>query len=116
MDNPHGTPAWKVENGTLVNPGNGSELINDKKFGGFKLHLEFNCEPLAEDTADLALKLPAIPDAWQFLIDIIPAQLAGEHLAQISGVDCDSFRYCSYIVEAEYGLMNDNVAVPKEGS
>jgi glucosamine 6-phosphate synthetase-like amidotransferase/phosphosugar isomerase protein len=24
--------------------------------------------------------------------------------------------YCSYIVETEYGLMNDKVVVPKEGS
>jgi glucosamine--fructose-6-phosphate aminotransferase (isomerizing) len=71
---------------------------------------------LAEGTADLALDLPAIPEAWQFLIDVIPAQLAAEHLAEISGVDCDSFRYCSYIVETEYGLMNDKVVVPKEGS
>jgi glucosamine--fructose-6-phosphate aminotransferase (isomerizing) len=71
---------------------------------------------LAADTTDLVLNLPAIPEAWQFLIDIIPAQLAAEHLAEISGVDCDSFRYCSYVVETEYGLMNDKVAVPKEGS
>jgi len=71
---------------------------------------------LAEETADLVLELPAIPEAWQFLIDMIPAQLAAEHLAELSGVDCDSFRYCSYIVEDEYGLTNDKVAVPKEES
>jgi glutamine---fructose-6-phosphate transaminase (isomerizing) len=69
---------------------------------------------LSEDPADLMLELPAIPEAWQFLIDIIPAQLASEHLAELSGVDCDSFRYSSYIVEDEYGLTNDKVAVPKE--
>jgi glutamine---fructose-6-phosphate transaminase (isomerizing) len=69
---------------------------------------------LAEETADLVLELPTIPEAWQFLIDIIPAQLAAEHLAEISGADCDSFRYCSYIVEDEYGLTNDKVAVQKE--
>ena len=38
-----GTPAWKVENGNLVSPGNGPELINDSKFQDFKLHVEFNC-------------------------------------------------------------------------
>jgi hypothetical protein len=43
MDNPNGTPPWTVENGTLVSPGHGPELINDKKFQDFKLHLEFNC-------------------------------------------------------------------------
>lgn len=39
------TPAWKVENGELVTPGNGPELINDSKFEDFKLHVEFNCGP-----------------------------------------------------------------------
>jgi hypothetical protein len=34
---------WKVENGVLVSPGNGPELINDSKFEDFKLHVEFNC-------------------------------------------------------------------------
>ena len=34
---------WKVENGALVTPGNGPELINDRKLEDFKLHVEFNC-------------------------------------------------------------------------
>jgi len=34
---------WKVENGELISPGNGPELINDSKFEDFKLHVEFNC-------------------------------------------------------------------------
>ena len=38
-----GMPVWKVENGNLVSPGNGPELINDSKFQDFKLHVEFNC-------------------------------------------------------------------------
>ena len=40
-----GTTAWKVENGNLISPGNGPELINDSKFEDFKLHVEFNCGP-----------------------------------------------------------------------
>ena len=36
---------WKVENGELISPGNGAELINDSKFEDFKLHVEFNCGP-----------------------------------------------------------------------
>jgi len=36
-------PAWKVENGTLISPGRGAELISDRKFRDFKLHVEFNC-------------------------------------------------------------------------
>ena len=36
-------PAWKVENGTLISPGRGAELISNAKFQDFKLHVEFNC-------------------------------------------------------------------------
>ena len=42
---PKATAAWKIENGTLVTPGRGPELITDAKFGDFKLHVEFNCGP-----------------------------------------------------------------------
>jgi len=42
---PAPTVAWKVENGTLVSPGHGPELISDAKFEDFKLHVEFNCAP-----------------------------------------------------------------------
>ena len=38
-----GTTLWKIEDGNLVSPGNGPELINDSKFKDFKLHVEFNC-------------------------------------------------------------------------
>jgi hypothetical protein len=39
------SPAWKVDNGLLVSPGHGPELINNSKFEDFKLHVEFNCGP-----------------------------------------------------------------------
>ena len=39
---PNAKPAWTVENGILVSPGHGPELINDSKFEDFKLHVEFN--------------------------------------------------------------------------
>ncbi|HXW56116.1 MAG TPA: DUF1080 domain-containing protein [Candidatus Cybelea sp.] len=45
MDRPNPSSVWKVENGNLVSPGNGPELINDFKFEDFKLHVEFNCGP-----------------------------------------------------------------------
>ncbi len=38
-----GPPEWTVQNGDLVSPGNGPELIADSKFQDFKLHVEFNC-------------------------------------------------------------------------
>jgi hypothetical protein len=40
---PNATPMWTVENGTLVSPGHGPELISNSKFNDFKLHVEFNC-------------------------------------------------------------------------
>ncbi|MGO8788976.1 MAG: DUF1080 domain-containing protein [Terriglobia bacterium] len=40
-----GNSHWKVEDGTLVNHGHGSEIITTSKFEDFKLHLEFNCGP-----------------------------------------------------------------------
>jgi len=42
-DKENPTAAWKVEDGALVSPGHGPELINDSKFQDFKLHIEFNC-------------------------------------------------------------------------
>jgi hypothetical protein len=45
QDTTGASSAWKVENGALVTPGNGPELINDSKFEDFKLHVEFNCGP-----------------------------------------------------------------------
>ncbi len=38
-----GTTVWKVEDRSLVSPGNGPELINASSFEDFKLHVEFNC-------------------------------------------------------------------------
>ncbi|MGB2593264.1 MAG: SIS domain-containing protein [Candidatus Acidiferrum sp.] len=71
---------------------------------------------LREDAGDLVLQITAaVPLGWQFLFDIIPAQLVAERLARLSGVDCDSFRICSYIVGEEYGLLADELAVKSEG-
>ena len=42
---PNSTATWKVENGTLLSPGHGPDLITDAKFEDFKLHVEFNCAP-----------------------------------------------------------------------
>ena len=43
MSDPNPTTVWKVENGTLVSPGHGPEIIHEQKFQDFKLHVEFNC-------------------------------------------------------------------------
>lgn len=41
-DKPNSTATWTVKDGTLITPGRGPELINDRKFEDFKLHIEFN--------------------------------------------------------------------------
>ncbi len=68
---------------------------------------------LPPDAADLVFQLPSVPAEWQFMIDILPAQLAAEHLSRLSGMDCDSFRVCSYIVEDEYGLIAAEAGIRK---
>jgi glutamine---fructose-6-phosphate transaminase (isomerizing) len=61
---------------------------------------------LPSDSADLVVQLPPWPSGWQFLMDIIPAQLAAETLSRLSGADCDSFRFASYVVEGDKGLLH----------
>jgi glucosamine--fructose-6-phosphate aminotransferase (isomerizing) len=72
------------------------------KLGACVMMIGQNVPP---DAGELVLQLPEIAAEWQFLIDIVPAQLAAEKLARLSGVDSDTFRYCSFIVEYEYGLL-----------
>ena len=62
-------------------------------------------QKVPRDGGDLSIELPEVPSSWQFLIDCIPAQLAAEQQARVSGVDCDSFRLCSFVVEDEAGLL-----------
>ncbi|HEY6401882.1 MAG TPA: SIS domain-containing protein, partial [Blastocatellia bacterium] len=63
-------------------------------------------EELSDDAGDLVFSLPKSPRGWQFLIDVIPAQLAAERLSRLRGVDCDSLRLCPYIVENEGGIIS----------
>jgi glucosamine--fructose-6-phosphate aminotransferase (isomerizing) len=68
-------------------------------------------ERLPQNAGDLVCHLPASPLHWQSVIDILPVQLAAERLSRMSGVDCDSFRICSYIVEDESGLLHKQAEV-----
>jgi len=43
MTDPNAAAVWKVENGTLISPGHGPEIVHDSEFQDFKLHVEFNC-------------------------------------------------------------------------
>jgi glutamine---fructose-6-phosphate transaminase (isomerizing) len=82
-----------------------------RKLGGSVLVIG---QKVPQDAGELVLQIPAAPVGWQFLFDTLPAQLAAERLASLAGVDCDSFRICSYIVQGEYGLINEQVAAPEE--
>jgi glutamine---fructose-6-phosphate transaminase (isomerizing) len=62
------------------------------------------------DSGDLVFNLPVFPAEWQFVIDIIPAQLAAEKLARLSGVDPDTFRLCSFVVDEDGGLLPKRAA------
>lgn len=42
-----GPPSWTVQNGNLVTPGNGPELVSAIKVQDFKLHVEFNSAPVS---------------------------------------------------------------------
>lgn len=61
---------------------------------------------LPAGAGDLVFDLPEVPPAWQFVLDVVPVQLAAEHLSRVRGVDCDTFRLCSYVVESEGGLLH----------
>jgi hypothetical protein len=50
---------------------------------------------------------------WRSVIDTLPIQLAAERLSRMRGVDCDSFRVCSFVVEDEHGLWHKK-AVPTD--
>ena len=71
---------------------------------------------LDTNSAQCVLNLPPVPSALQFVIDVIPAQIAAERLAALRGEDCDSFRLCSYIVEDEGGLGQSGQALQSAGA
>ena len=63
-------------------------------------------QKLQPETADCVLSIPPIAGEWQFLTEIIPAQVCAEYISRVRGVDCDTFRACQYIVSAEGGLSS----------
>jgi glucosamine--fructose-6-phosphate aminotransferase (isomerizing) len=71
-------------------------------------------EKLPGDAGDLVCQLPSSPPDWQFAIDVLPIQLAAERLSRLVGVDCDSFRVCSFVVEDEHGLLRKKAEVSQD--
>jgi len=62
-------------------------------------------QDLPLSAGDLVVQIPVLPSAWQFVLDIVPIQIASECLARLGNQNCDEFRLCSYIVEDEGGLI-----------
>jgi len=62
-------------------------------------------QDLPARAADVVIQLPSIPAEWQYVVDIIPIQIAAECLSRRRNQDCDRFRLCQYIVEDEGGLI-----------
>jgi glucosamine--fructose-6-phosphate aminotransferase (isomerizing) len=73
-------------------------------------------EKLPKDAGDLVCQLPPSPLHWQFVVDVLPIQLAAERLSRLAGVDCDSFRICSYVVEDEHGLLGKKAEASPNGN
>ncbi|MCL2639776.1 MAG: SIS domain-containing protein [Phycisphaerales bacterium] len=62
---------------------------------------------ISDSHADLTLPIPPLPKEiarWQFLFDIIPAQLAAYHMAIARNADPDTFGICPYVITTEGGL------------
>ncbi|HEX4488409.1 MAG TPA: SIS domain-containing protein [Terriglobales bacterium] len=62
-------------------------------------------QELPATAGDVVIQLPSTPAGWQFVLDIIPIQIASECLARLGNQNCDGFRLCQYIVENEGGLL-----------
>ena len=81
---------------------NDFQLINDMYSRGIKLLTIGNNLPA--ELKGLKIEMPGVLNSFQPIINIIPVQLAVDRFASIKGEDCDSFRFCNYVVESEGGL------------
>lgn len=78
------------------------KLVNDISAQGIQLLTIGNNLPV--ELKGLKIEMPEISYSFQPVINIIPMQLAADKLAGIKGEDCDSFRFCNFVVEHEGGL------------
>jgi glucosamine--fructose-6-phosphate aminotransferase (isomerizing) len=78
------------------------KLLNDLHNKGISL-LTIGTN-LPADLKGIKIEMPDIIHTFQPLINVIPIQLAAELFSRIKGEDCDSFRYCNFVVESEGGL------------
>jgi glucosamine--fructose-6-phosphate aminotransferase (isomerizing) len=48
--------------------------------------------------------IPVVREEFQAVFDCLPVQLLAEAWSHLNQADCDSFRYCNYIVLKDHGL------------
>lgn len=77
-------------------------LATDLRRAGAKVALVGR--DLPSGVADLALELPATPQGFAFLVELMPVRLLAEAVARARRIDCDTFRYCPFVVASEAGL------------
>jgi glucosamine--fructose-6-phosphate aminotransferase (isomerizing) len=77
-------------------------LINDLHAQNVKLFTIGHNLPA--DLKGLKIEIPEIMYSFQPIINIIPMQIANEKFSRLKGEDCDSFRFCNFVVEHEGGL------------
>ena len=70
-------------------------------------------QDLPAEAGNLVLQVPSVPAEWQFVLDIIPVQIAAESLAALGNQNCDEFRLCQYIIEDEGGLLSSESPLPE---
>jgi fructoselysine-6-P-deglycase FrlB-like protein len=78
-------------------------LAEDLQQRGAKVMLIGSAMQMKGDA--LVLDVPATPEGWQFLVDVMPGQLAAYHFSKLRGMDCDSFGICPYVITSEGGLQ-----------
>ncbi|HRK33326.1 MAG TPA: SIS domain-containing protein [Candidatus Hydrogenedentes bacterium] len=61
-------------------------------------------QDVPNDPREVSFDIPKVPADWQFLVDIVPIQIAAELYAMHRGYNPDKFEVCSYVVESEGGL------------
>jgi glutamine---fructose-6-phosphate transaminase (isomerizing) len=68
-------------------------------------------ENLPRNAADLVCQLPTSPPGWQFVIDVLPVQLAAERLSRLSGVESRGIPECSLTVGISCATVRRSVAL-----
>lgn len=106
-------PAWQVQQGKLVSPGRGADLVSDQRFEDFKLHIEFNCGRGANSGVylrgryEVQIEDDPAPDAPERSMGGVYGYLAPSH-----PVDCQPGKWRAYDIT----LVGRDVTVVLDGT